>query len=450
MVLLPQSALSRQIPAMNLPVAPFSELPVTPSNPNIISLSSYNLEELSVSPSAPLSQQQSVQKTRTIQSLPKPNYISSFSSTLDELSVSPSAPSSQKLLVLKTHTVPLSSSNLEELSFLPSTPISTAFSQLAPSEPLDTPSAPISKAFSHSALSDLLDAPAVIDSEWQAICNFNSFLAQSKLEECVTCKKRWFDMKLLNGVCRIYCGSNIQKKLYSQSNNGDVSFLPHNLPHLSEIEEILIARANVLVQVQQIKGQQFSYSGHTVNFMQNVTKVYRKLPLLLSDLDIILLKQALGSGNDNRAINQRLEQIFRVQRERIRIWLGYLQKNHSDYQNIIIDSIKLSALLEDGSIHFSLLTLNNLPEAESLVAQRNFTTQGNLQTFDGVVSPPDTVSVVPDLHLAETELFRLQQNLKGQSVQDFLSSNENELVPEQRLSFPTFLALGLALHGSSR
>lgn len=114
---------------------------------------------------------------------------------------------------------------------------------------------------------------------------------------------------------------------------------------------MLIARAHVHVQVRQIKGQQFSYSGHTVNFMQNVTKVYRKLPLLPSDLDIILLKPASESGSDNHAINQRFEQIFRVQREKIRIWLGYLQKYHPDYQNIIIDSKNLSALPEDGSIH---------------------------------------------------------------------------------------------------
>ncbi len=61
-----------------------------------------------------------------------------------------------------------------------------------------------------------------------------------------------------------------------------------------------------------------------------------------------------------------------------------------------------------------------------------------MQRFDGVEFPPDTVSVVPDLHLAETELSRLQQDLKGQSIQDFLLSNKNEPVPEQRLSFPTF------------
>lgn len=58
--------------------------------------------------------------------------------------------------------------------------------------------------------------------------------------------------------------------------------------------------------------------------MQNVTKVYQKLPLLPTDLDIILLKPASGSENDNRA-NQRLTQIFRVQRRKIKIWLDYLQ-----------------------------------------------------------------------------------------------------------------------------
>lgn len=68
----------------------------------------------------------------------------------------------------------------------------------------------------------------------------------------------------------------------------DVGFIPDNLPSLSEIEEILITEAHVHVQIRQIKGQQFSYSGHIVNFMQNVTKVYQKLPLLPSDLDIII------------------------------------------------------------------------------------------------------------------------------------------------------------------
>lgn len=163
-------------------------------------------------------------------------------------------------------------------------------------------------------------------------------------------------MKLLNGVCKACRGSNLRKTLFSQKNNTDVGSIPDNLPSLREIEEILIAKAHVHVQIQQIKGQQFFYSGHTVNFMQNVTKVYQKLSLLPSDLDIIILKPASGSDNDNRAINQRLEQIFCVQREKIRVWLDYLRKHRPDYKNITIDSNNLMALLENGSIHYSLVT----------------------------------------------------------------------------------------------
>ena len=80
-------------------------------------------------------------------------------------------------------------------------------------------------------------------------------------------------MKLSNKVFKECRGFNIRKKLYSKSNNADVGSLPHNLPSSSEIEEILIARAHVHVQVRQIKGQQFFYSGYTVNFMLNATKV---------------------------------------------------------------------------------------------------------------------------------------------------------------------------------
>ena len=114
-------------------------------------------------------------------------------------------------------------------------------------------------------------------------------------------------MKLLNGVCKACRGSNLRKTLFSQKNNTDVGSIPDNLPSLREIEEILIAKAHVHVQIRQIKGQQFFYSGHTVNFMQNDTKVYQKLLLLPSDLDIIILKLVSRSDNDNRAINQRFE-----------------------------------------------------------------------------------------------------------------------------------------------
>ena len=164
----------------------------------------------------------------------KAQYKKLTSSILEGLRFFPSALWSQRVSVLKTNTVPLSFLDLKK--------------------PLSSSSALISLFLSHIPLNDPPDAPALIDSEWQYIYNSNSFLAKLKLEKCATCKERWFDMKLSNKVCKACRSSNIQKKLYSKSNNSDVGFIPHNLPSLSEIEEILIARVYVPVQVRQIKG----------------------------------------------------------------------------------------------------------------------------------------------------------------------------------------------------
>lgn len=93
---------------------------------------------------------------------------------------------------------------------------------------------------------------------------------------------------------------------------------------------------------------------HTINFMQNVIKIYQKLLFLLLDLDIILLKLALGSNNNNYDINQQLQQIFYIVSEKIQIEFNYLHKNHLDYQNIIINNINLSVLSKNIAIYYSL------------------------------------------------------------------------------------------------
>ncbi len=172
-----------------------------PVNPNFISSSSSTLEELSVSPSTPSLKQPSVPKTHIILSPSKIDIIPSSFSTLQKLSVSPSTPSLQHLSIPKTPILPFSSSNLEELPFSPSAPLSSAFSSSPPHEPLD--------------------APAVINSEWQCIRNFNSSLAQLRLEECVSCHERWFDLKLLNGVCKACRGSHLRKTfVFSKKQHG--------------------------------------------------------------------------------------------------------------------------------------------------------------------------------------------------------------------------------------
>lgn len=94
------------------------------------------------------------------------------------------------------------------------------------------------------------------------------------------------------------------KELYSQSNNKNIGLILYNLLQLSKSEMILKAKVYVYINFQQIKRQWFFYLKHTINFMQNIIKIYQKLVFLPLNLDIILLKPISGSDNDNRAINQ--------------------------------------------------------------------------------------------------------------------------------------------------
>ena len=99
-----------------------------------------------------------------------------------------------------------------------------------------------------------------------------------------------------------------------------------------------------------------------MNFIQNVTKIHRKLPLLPSELDVILLKPAAGSKFETRAIKCRFEKVFRVKRANIQIWLNYLEANHPDYRDVIILSSQfipsffpdLSCLMKKTQVHQTL------------------------------------------------------------------------------------------------
>ena len=74
--------------------------------------------------------------------------------------------------------------------------------------------------------------------------------------------------------------------LFTERNCLDVGSVPEHLSELMQIEEHLIAHLHVHIQVWQIKRQHFKYKSHVVTFMQNTPKVYNKLPLLPSELNV--------------------------------------------------------------------------------------------------------------------------------------------------------------------
>jgi hypothetical protein len=84
---------------------------------------------------------------------------------------------------------------------------------------------------------------------------FDEALAAEKMHRCLRCKERWFDIKLkADNICK-RCHDKDDKKrqdepfLFSAENKLDFGSVPENLPRLEPLEEMLIARVHVSVNV---------------------------------------------------------------------------------------------------------------------------------------------------------------------------------------------------------
>ena len=74
------------------------------------------------------------------------------------------------------------------------------------------------------------------------------------------------------------------------------SVVPFQLQGLTQIEEMLIARALPIMRVYIKPGGQRGYSGHCINQPQNITELANSLPRYPKDLSVIVVKM---KGKDN-------------------------------------------------------------------------------------------------------------------------------------------------------
>src|SRR2546421_436297 len=101
-------------------------------------------------------------------------------------------------------------------------------------------------------------------------------------------------MRLKDSIC-VCCNvsrdkGNKSPYIMSDDNEIDPGEVPGHLPKLSQVEEILISRAHIYLEARWVRGHQYLYTGHTVCFMNNTTKLYDTFPLLLHQLDLLLLR----------------------------------------------------------------------------------------------------------------------------------------------------------------
>ena len=66
---------------------------------------------------------------------------------------------------------------------------------------------------------------------------------------------------------------------------------PPVLSILTQVEELLIARVNPILQVTHARGGQYKYSGHTISFPQDIISIVKTLPHRIEYLNILIVKR---------------------------------------------------------------------------------------------------------------------------------------------------------------
>ena len=187
-----------------------------------------------------------------------------------------------------------------------------------------------------------------------------------QLETCERCQERGFSMNLRDrGVChRCFLRDTDSRKqpirpfLMSTENNMDPGTVPRHLPELTQVEEMVIARAHVQMLVKRVRGHQYHYTGHCVTFLQNIVRTVDVLPNLPEELDIVLLRPPGHLADDTRYRRQ-FRTDFRVRRRCVLAWLRFLKANYLDYCHITISVDRITALLVDDDVSSSVVCITD-------------------------------------------------------------------------------------------
>ena len=155
--------------------------------------------------------------------------------------------------------------------------------------------------------------------------------------------------------------------LFGNSNGLNLGPVPGFLPILTAVEELLITRVYVYLQVVCIRGQQHRYTSHICYFSQNTLKTQRQLPRLPTKLNILVVRPIVVEGS--KYLSRRFTKRYTVRRSTIAQWLYFLKVNHPNYRDVKIYSTRLTSLPENSSILDQLPYINKLESnSSSLIA----------------------------------------------------------------------------------
>ena len=128
-------------------------------------------------------------------------------------------------------------------------------------------------------------------------------------------------------------------KKFSLENSMIPSAIPQELKDLTQVEEMLIARALPIMRVYIKPGGQRGYSGHCINLPQNVKELATSLPRYPNELSVIIVK-AKGKNNTFKDLTVRKQKVHNA--------LLWLIQNNPHYCDLQINATALNSLPENG------------------------------------------------------------------------------------------------------
>ena len=127
--------------------------------------------------------------------------------------------------------------------------------------------------------------------------------------------------------------------------------VPVELQRMTQIEEMLIARALPIITVYIKPGGQRAYSGHCINLPQNITELANSLPHYPKGLCYCCKMK--GKNNIHKDVA--------VRKKKVEDALNWLISHNQCYRNINVNEKALQSLPENG-IPPDLITTNSLEE----------------------------------------------------------------------------------------
>ncbi len=191
---------------------------------------------------------------------------------------------------------------------------------------------------------DLIKNGSIHEQMW-AKANIKKFHKSVEffISKCSICHEAWplkSKPNLSTGyICKQCSRDKKSPKKFSFENSMIPSSVPQELKDLTQVEEMLIARALPIMRVYIKPGGQRGYSGHCINLPQNVKELAISLPRYPKELSVIIVK-AKGKNDTFKDVT--------VRKQKVQEALLWLIQNNPYYSDLQVNEDALNLLPENG------------------------------------------------------------------------------------------------------